>query len=66
MKNGKKLNKKVVLVLIIVLILAGGVGTYFILGKDKVEKIVDDAKKKIPGKKKEEFKLQIVDVNSKE
>lgn len=66
MKKGKKLNKKVVLVLIIVLILAGGVGAYFILGKDKVEKIVDDAKKKIPGKKKEEFKLQIVDVNSKE
>ena len=46
MSARKKLNEKIRLIgVLLVLLLALGVGCYFVLGKDKVEKVVDKAKK---------------------
>ena len=63
----RRISKKTKLIgIILIILLVAGVGCYFILGKDKVEKIVDKAKEKSGRKKKqEEPKLQIVDTTSK-
>ena len=68
MKKKHNMNKKVKLILIIIaLLLAVGTCLYFVLGKDKVDEIVDKAKDKIPGKKKKEDPtLKVVNIASKE
>lgn len=65
-KKRKNQKKKKILLIIFIVLLVAGAGTYFIFGKDKIGKVVDKAKEKIPGKKKkEEYKLKVVDINSK-
>ena len=63
-KRRKAKNKIKLMGIILVLLLAAGVGCYYILGKDKIEKTVEKAKKKISGKKKEEPQIKIIDMNS--
>ena len=61
-KRKKSLGNKIKLIGVIVLLLAAvGAGCYFILGKDKVEKVVNKVKDKV---KKDEPKVQIVNEDS--
>ena len=61
-----KLNKKVKLISIsLIVLLAAGTVCYFTVGKDKVEKVVEKAKKKNTNKKTDQYSLNIVDIDSK-
>lgn len=64
-KKRKSKSKIKLIVIILAVLLAAGAACYFILGKDKVNKIVDKAKEKTSGKKKEEEpQIKAVNLNS--
>ena len=63
-RRKSKFNIKVLCIILAALV-AVGAGCYFVLGKDKVEKVVDSAKDKgKDAKKKEEPKVQIINEDS--
>ena len=66
MSRRRKANKQIKRIFILLIILAVlGAGCYFVLGKDKVKDVANKVKENKKAKKKDEYKLQIVDINSK-
>lgn len=65
-KHKSRRNKKAkTFIVVLILLLAIGAGCYYVLGKDKTEKTSESSKGKNKSKKQEEYKLQVVDINSK-
>ena len=61
----KKINKKVKIGLIVVLLLALAAGAFFCFGGEKADKVKDTIKKATKKKAKEDPKLQVVNIESK-